>query len=294
MDLRNELPGQQGADEAEVRRRVRKANVAILIVPVLLVVITFLFWYQTWFGRKLSDPEMMQDLTDTSVPHKTQHALAQLSDLIAAGDPSAKKWYPQLLSLAASKESQFRLEAAWAMGQDNHSEEFHQALRNLVHDPAPMVRANAALALVRFGDAAGDAELRSMLEPFTLAAPAAGAIKFRMKVQDNVRNGSIIARIRPGGSDQQQDAVSPVGGVIERFLAPEGGVVALGDGVAVIFPDEGQVVEALRALYLVGRPEDLADVDRFAGGAPGMSNRVRAQAQETARAIRERQAKGKS
>ncbi len=275
--------------------RVRKAgNTTILIVPILLVVITFLFWYQTWFGRKLSDQEMMRYLTDTSVPHKTQHALAQLSDHIAAGDPSAKRWYPQLLALAASKESQFRLEAAWAMGQDNRSEEFHQALRKLVDDRAPMVRANAALALARFGDAAGDSELRSMLEPFTIGAPVAGVIKFRMKEQDSVRNGTIIARIRPAGSDQQQDVVSPVGGLIQMTYAPEGGFVASGGEVAVISPDEGQVVETLRALYLVGQPEDLPEVDRFASGAPGMSDRVRAQAQETARAIRERQAKGKS
>ncbi len=293
MESGNDFSTRPGADDAEVRRRIRKANITILIVPFLLVLITFLFWYQTWFGRKLPDQEMMQYLTDTSAPHKTQHALAQLSDLIAAGDPSAKRWYPQLLALAASKESQFRLEAAWAMGQDNHSEEFHQALRKLVDDPAPMVRANAALALVRFGDAAGDTELRSMLEPFTIDAPAAGVIKFRMNVQDNVRNGTIIARIRPAGSDQQQDVVSPVGGTIRRFLAPEGSTVAPGGGVAVISPDEGQVVETLRALYLVGQPDDLADVDRFARGAPGMSDRVRAQAQETARAIRERQAKVK-
>ncbi len=289
------MPSQPEADTGDAAGRVRKAgNTAILIVPVLLVVITFLFWYQTWFGRKLSDQEMMQYLTDTSVPHKTQHALAQLSDRIAAGDPSAKRWYPQLLALAASKESQFRLEAAWAMGQDNHSEDFHQALRKLVDDPAPMVRANAALGLVRFGDAAGEAELRAMLHPFTLGAPATGMIKFRMKEQDNVRNGTIIARIRPADSDQQVDVASPVGGVIEGFLVPQGGFVALGSGVAVITPDEVQVMESLRALYLVGQPEDLADVERFASGAPGMSDRVRLQAQETARAIRERQAKGKS
>lgn len=289
------MPSQPEADTGDAAGRVRKAgNTAILIVPVLLVVITFLFWYQTWFGRKLSDQEMMQYLTDTSVPHKTQHALAQLSDRIAAGDPSAKRWYPQLLALAASKESQFRLEAAWAMGQDNHSEDFHKALGKMVDDPAPMVRANAALGLVRFGDAAGEPELRAMLQPFTLSAPAAGMIKFRMKEQDNVRNGTIIARIRPAGSGQQVDVASPVGGVIGKFLAPQGSFVALGGGVAVIAPDEVQVMESLRALYLVGRSEDLDDVERFASGAPGMPDRVRLQAQETARAIRERQLKGKS
>ena len=269
-------------------------NTAIIIVPILLVLITFLFWYQTWFGRQLSDREMAQDLTDTSVPHKTQHAVAQLSDRMSRGDPRVKHWYPQLLALAQNPESQLRLEAAWAMGQDNHSEEFHQALRKLVSDPVLLVRANAALALARFGDGAGEPQLRAMLQPFTLGAPESGAIKFRMKEQDAVRNGSIIARIRRAEGDKQQDVLSPMGGTIARLLAADGATVAAGDEVAVIDPDEGQVVESLRALYLVGQPQDLDDVERFIGGAPHMSERVRLQAQATARAIRQRSANGKS
>ena len=204
-------------------------NTVIVIVPILLVLITFLFWYQTWFGRGLSDQEMAQDLADTSVPHKTQHALAQLSDRIARGDPTVKRWYPQLLALAQNKESQMRLEAAWAMGQDNHSEEFHQALRKLIDDPVPMVRWNAALALVRFGDGAAEPQLRSMLQPFTLGAPEPGTIRFRMKEQDDVRNGSIIARIRLAESDPQRDVVSPVGGTIARLLTKDGATVAAGE-----------------------------------------------------------------
>ncbi|MGO8788699.1 MAG: HEAT repeat domain-containing protein [Terriglobia bacterium] len=260
----------------------------IVIVPILLVLITFVFWYQTWFGRALSDGEMAQVLADTSAPHKTQHALAQLSDRIARGDPTAKRWYPQLLALAQNKESQLRLEAAWAMGQDNHSEEFHQALRKLTDDPVPMVRWNAALALARFGDGTGEPQLRSMLQPFTLSAPDSGTIKFRIKEQDDVRNGTIIARIRPIGSEHQMDVVSSVGGTIARLLAKDGATVAAGGAVAVIDPDETQVVESLRAFYLVGQPQDLEEVERFVRGAPNMSDRVRQQAEATARAIRER------
>ena len=270
-----------------------RRNTAIVIVPILLVLITFLFWYQTWFGRGLSDQEMGQDLSDTTVPHKTQHALAQLSERMARGDPTVKRWYPELLALAQNKESQLRLEAAWAMGQDNHSEEFHQALRKLTDDPVPMVRWNAALALVRFGDGAAEPQLRSMLQPFTLSAPGPGTIKFRMKEEDAVRNGSIIARIRPAETNQQQDVLSPVGGTIARLLTKDGATVVAGDAVAVIDPDEGQVVESLRALYWVGQPQDLNDVERFVRGAPNMSERVRQQAEATARAIRERSAKGK-
>jgi hypothetical protein len=269
-------------------------NTVIVIVPILLVLITFLFWYQTWFGRALSDQEMAQVLADTSVPHKTQHAIAQLSDRIARGDPTVKRWYPQLLALAQNKESQLRMEAAWAMGQDNQSEVFHQALRKLTDDPVPLVRWNAALALVRFGDGVGEPRMRSMLQPFTLGAPGPGTIRFRMKEQDDVRNGSIIARIRLAESAPQQDVLSPLGGTITRLLAKDGATVAAGGAVAVIAPDEGQVMESLRALYLVGQPQDLGDVERFVRGAPNMSERVRQQAEATARAIRQRSAKGKN
>jgi len=269
-------------------------NTVIVIVPILLVLITFLFWYQTWFGRGLSDQEMAHDLADTTVPHKTQHALAQLSDRIARGDPTVKRWYPQLLALAENKESQLRLEAAWAMGQDNHSEEFHQALGKLIDDPVPLVRWNAALGLARFGDRIAEPQLRSMLQPFVLRAAGSGTVKFRLKEQDDVRNGSIIARIRPAESDQQRDVLSPLGGTIARWLVKDGATVTMGDAVTVIDPDEGQVVESLRALYLVGQPQDLDDVERFVRGAPNMSERVRQQAEATARAIRRRSEKGKS
>ncbi len=269
-------------------------NTVIVIVPILLVLITCLFWYQTWFGRGLSDQEMAQVLVDTSVPHKTQHALEQLYDRIGRGDPAVKRWYPQLLALAQNKESQLRLEAAWAMGQDNHSEEFHQALRKLIDDPVPMVRWNAALALVRFGDEAAEPQLRSMLQPFSLSASGPGTISFRLKEQDDVRNGTIIARIRLAGSGPRQDVLSPLGGTIARLLAQDGATVAAGDALAIVDPDEGQVVESLRALYLVGKPQDLNDVERYVHGAPNVSERVRQHAEATANAIRERSAKGNS
>ena len=268
-------------------------NTAIAIVPILLVLITFLFWYQTWFGRTLSDAEMTEDLTGTTAPHKTQHALAQLSDRMARGDAGAKRWYPQLLALAESREAQLRLESAWAMGQDNRSEAFHQALRKLLDDPVPLVRWNAALALVRFNDGLGEPQLRDMLQPFTLPAPGTGTIRFRLKVHDNVRNGSIMARLRPNGSSRQQDVLSPLGGTITTFVVNDGAAVVAGDPVAVIAPDEGQVVESLRALYLVGQPQDLALVQSFAGAASA-SARVRQQAAATLRAIEERAGKGKS
>jgi hypothetical protein len=263
-------------------------NTLIFIVPVLVVLITFLFWYQTWFGRPLSEREMGQYLSDTSVPHKTQHALAQLSDRMARGDGTAWRWYPEIMALAQNKEPQLRSMAAWVMGQDNHSEEFHQTLRSLVEDPAPLVRWNAALALARFSDAAGEPQLRAMLRPFTLTAPQAGTLKFRLKEQDAVQSGALVARISFTGGLNPADVVSPVAGVVARLVAKDGEPIGTGDAIAIIEPGEAQAFEALRALVLVGHPETLPEVARFAAGVPGMSERVRQQAILTAQAIRQR------
>lgn len=280
-------PVQEDVSSNSASRPSPQRNILIAIVPVLLVLITFLFWYQTWFGRRLSDREMTECLTETSAPHKTQHALAQLAERMTRGDATARRWYPQVATLAGSKESGLRLMAAWVMGQDNKSPEFHDALRKLLDDPEPMVRRNAALALARFGDASVRAELQAMLRPFTLTAPQAGRLSFRLKADDPVRSGGIVARIQIGDA-KPVDVLSPVAGTLDRRITTDGAHVAAGDPVAILSPGEEQVWESLRALFLVGTPDDLEDVDRFARGAPALSDRVRQQSSLTAAAIRHR------
>jgi HEAT repeat protein len=207
---------------------------------------------------------------------------------MARGDGMARRWYREIIALAQNKEPQLRSMAAWVMGQDNHSEEFHQTLHRLVDDPAPLVRWNAALALARFGDAAGEPQLRDMLQPHTLAAPQAGTLKFCLKEQDSVQSGGIVARISSVGGANSVDVVPPMAGKVARLAAKEGGQIGAREAIAVIGPGEAQVFEALRALVLIGQPESLADVERFAAGVPGMSERVRQQALLTAQAIRQK------
>ena len=266
-----------------------KRNLIITVVPILLVAITFLFWYQTWFGRELTDADMTKYLTDASVPHKTQHALSQLAERMAKGDAGARKWYQQVIRLAARPEPGFRIMAAWAMGQDNQAEEFHTESLKLLTDPEPMVRRNAALALVRFGDASGRPELHALLEPYSLAAPAAGEVKYRFGENDAVRNGVAVARVEPAQGDRV-DVVTPVSGRLARRAVRDGARVAAGDLVVVIEAGEDQVWEALRALFLVGTTEELAAVERFARGVEGYSEFTRQQAAATAEAIRKRAA----
>jgi len=268
-------------------------NTFIFVVPILVVLITFLFWYQTWFGRPLSDQEMGQSLADTSVPHKTQHALVQLSDRMARGDATTRRWYPEIIRLAGNKEPQLRSMAAWVMGQDSHDNAFHQKLRALVDDPALLVRSNAALALARFGDAAAEQQLRTMLDPFTLNAPQAGTLEFRRKEQEKVQSGTVVARIAANGV-RAVDVVSPIAGTVARLAAKDGARVSAGDAIAVISPGESQTFEALRALVLVGTVETLPEVDQFAAGVPGMPERVRQQAVLTAQAIRQRDLESKT
>jgi len=61
-----------------------------------------------------------------------------------------------------------------------------------------------------------------------------------------------------------------------------------GDPIYLLTPSDDEVFEALRALYLIGRPEDLADVTAATGPGTVVSTRVQQQAALTAEAIRGR------
>jgi hypothetical protein len=64
--------------------------------------------------------------------------------------------------------------------------------------------------------------------------------------------------------------------------------VAAGAEVAAIDPGDDQVWEALRALYLVGRLEDLSAIQLYERDSRQISDRVRQQAALTEKSIRER------
>lgn len=264
-----------------------RPNPAMLVVPVLLVVVTFLFWYQTWFGRRLSNQEMGEYLADTSVPHKTQHALVQMAERMSRGNESVKPWYPQVLALARSPQPQFRLTAAWVMGQDSGSAGFHQALRELLDDTKPAVRLNAALALVRFRDSVGEPELRLMLRPYTVRAPRAGTVKFLTKKGDAVSTSSILARIKTA-SGEAVDVRAPLAGEIQDSILPDGATVARDGPLMVLLPRVEQVWECLRGLYFVGEAQDVEDIESFVRDTPQLPERVKQQAEITVQAIRSR------
>lgn len=256
----------------------------ILLLAILFVAATFLAWYFTWFGRELSDADVTRYLNDTNSPRHVQHALNQIQQRIERGDANAKTWYPQLVTLSSNSEPQFRLTVAWVMGFDNKVPEFHEALKKLVQDQEPIVRRNAALALVRFGDTSGRGELLAMLSPFTVRAPVSGVVASSLKEETEVSLGGILARI------QQPDGTvaglrSPLPGRVNKILKPNGSQVATGDELITLNSDEASVFEALRALAIIGTKEDLPLIRNYTESS---SARLKEQANLTIKSIQSR------
>jgi len=271
--------------ETPSAKRVR-ASGPILILAVLFVVGAFLTWYFTWFGRNLSNADISQYLVDEKHPRRVQHALLQIQHRMESGDASAKQWYPQIVTLAGHSETEFRLTVAWLMGFDNKSEEFHQSLLKLIKDPEPIVRRNAALALVRFNDPAGRHDLVGVLTPYEIKAPADGVVASVLQAGSEVVRGALIGRIsQPGGTIIE--IRSPLPGRLERIFTPGGSSVSSGETLLTVISDEDSVWEALRGLALVGQPEDLTIIEGYAQAA-ARPEQIRKQAAATANAIRER------
>jgi hypothetical protein len=267
-------------------KRVR-ASGPILILAILFVVASFLTWYFTWFGRDLSDADVSRFLVDEKHPRHVQHALLQIQQRIERGDPAAKQWYPQIITLAGSPETEFRLTVAWLMGADNHSDEFHNSLKKLLGDPEAIVRRNAALALVRFNDASGRSEVLAMLQPFTVTAPATGALQSSLSSGAQISRGALLGRILQP-NNEVIELRSPLIGKVDRLLVANGFNLAKGDAVLTIKSDEQSIWEALRALSVVGQPQDLGLIENYVSGAESVSERLKQQATLTANAIKHR------
>src|SRR6202453_573080 len=264
----------------------RTQKLLFFVTAWLICLMPFLFWWNTWFGRKLSDQQLTEYLHDAKKPRHIQQALVQVGERITRHDATAKQWYPDLVHLAADPVEEVRNTDAWVMGQDTSVADFHETLLKLLSDPSQMVRGNAALSLVRFGDASGRAQIAALLQPAQITAPASGRIADSDRPGTAIHQGGLIAKLQYG-SGQTAEIRSPIPGRI-RSVAGTGANVAAGAEVAVIDPSTEQVWEALRALYLIGQPEDISAILPYERELPDVSNDVRQQALETERAIRAR------
>ena len=268
-------------------RRISVRNrFLFFLVGWLIVLMPFLFWWNTWFGRQLSDKQIGVYLNDDKHPRHIQHALVQLSERMRRADAGVVRWHPQIIRLASSPVEEVRNTDAWVMGQDTSAAGFHEALLRMLGDSSALVRGNAALSLVRFGDASGGPQILELLQPAKVIAPSAGTVTDASTIGTAIHQSGLIAKLQNGA--QSVEVRSPITGRIRTLSAAAGVHIAEGDEVATIDPGDDQVWEALRALYLVGRPSDLPAIQLYERESPQISDRVRQQALLTEKAIRDR------
>ena len=267
----------------------RRTPWPLAVVAVLFVVVPFLTWYWTWFGRSLGDEEIEKYLREGK-PRHTQHALSQVAERIEKGDGSAARWSSQIVSSASSPSPDVRMTAAWVMGVEHRSEEFRVTLARLLEDAEPVVRRNAALALVRFGDPRCRPELLAMLRPHAVVAPSEGTALTALTAGSHVKRDSLLVRYS-AGPDSVGEIRSPLPGVIEKAVVKDGDKWGVGAELFVIAPDLLQARDALIGLAYFGAAEDLPEVERFAAGSE--SDEVKRQAAQTAEAIKRRASQGR-
>jgi hypothetical protein len=275
-----------GSNEPIVERKRGRSNWPIMLVAVLFVVVTFLTWHGTWFGRGLSDAELSEYLTEDRNYRHVQQALWQVGERIVKGDTSVRQWYPRLVELGNSPVTEIRQMDAMVMGQDNSSTEFHAALKSLLADSEPIVRRNAALSLIRFGDESGHDEIVSILRPYSVDAPKSGSVVSVLSAGSKIKMGSLLVRINSDGAIDE--VRSPLSGTISEVLASEGGRLDPGSKLVTIKPDTESVWEALRGLYLIGHSSDLEVVEEYVEGDQEMPARIKEQAKNTVKAIRDK------
>jgi len=282
-------PAETTSNESSPKPRASMSTrnrILFLVTGWLIVLMPFLFWWNTWFGRHLSDREVTEYLRDEAHPRHIQHALIQMGERMSHHDASVTQWYPDLVRLATHHVEEVRNTDAWVLGQDTSGAGFHETLLKMLSDPSPLVRGNAALSLVRFGDASGRPQIVALLQSVQLTAPIAGKIIAVDKPGTAIHQGGLIAKLQ---NDQQTAEVrSPISGRIHNLFVQPGQNVTAGAEIATIDPTSDQVWEALRALYLIGQPDDLAAITPYERELAEIPDHVRQQAVLTEKAIRQR------
>jgi len=289
-DAADAINGGEDSPQKPARPRMSTRNrVLFFLTAWLLVLMPFLFWWSTWFGRPLKPKEMSEYLNDNVHPRHIQHAIVQLGQRMSQHDASAAQWYGDLVRLAANPREEVRSTDAWVMGQDTAGPGFHEALVKMLGDSSVVVRGNAALSLVRFGDNSGRAQIVSLLQPVVITTPSAGRVIDAATVGTMIHQGGLVAKVQ-GDDSQIHELRSPVTGRV-RLATGTGAAKTAGASVATVDPGEEQVWEALRALYLVGQVDDVPAIRSYERELPEVSDRVRVQAADTERAINSRASK---
>jgi multidrug efflux pump subunit AcrA (membrane-fusion protein) len=129
--------------------------------------------------------------------------------------------------------------------------------------------------------------LLAMLRPHAFASPVGGTLLSVLPAGSRLNRESLVARVRDA-SGHVHEVRAPLAGKIERLNAEAGANLNAGDELLVLAPDAENALQSLRALALVGRGEDLAEIEVYAQGVGGMTADVQKQAALTAEAIKGR------
>ncbi|MCA9073287.1 MAG: biotin/lipoyl-binding protein, partial [Planctomycetaceae bacterium] len=163
---------------------------------------------------------------------------------------------------------------------------FQEALVTLVRDPVELVQRNAALSLSKFDDDRCKPVLLSMLEPYEVKSPRDGTVSRLLQKGQPVRASMEIGYIESSDASFGK-ILSPVDGAVKNVAAANGSQVSKGDAIYSISPAQQDMWEALRALLIVGDPEDIEAIqkntDRYA-----TTPQITEQAKETVKAIEKR------
>src|SRR5437879_1171907 len=127
--------GNSPVPSARTRHHMSTRNrFLFFLVAWLIVLMPFLFWWSTWFGRHLSDQQISEYLTDAKHPRHIQHALVQVGERMERHDVRAANWYPELVRLSSYPVEEVRNTDAWLMGLDTSYAAFHETLLKMLQD----------------------------------------------------------------------------------------------------------------------------------------------------------------
>jgi hypothetical protein len=127
-----------------------------------------------------------------------------------------------------------------------------------------------------------------MLASETVRAESGGAAELIINDEGiQVAPGSPLVRIKQDDG-QVREIHARQEARVESLKISDGARVEEGSELIVLAPSTEQAWEALRALYLVGQPEDLRSIERYVRPFAGLPDRIQKQALLTLEAIRNR------
>ena len=78
MTGNNSHPEKNGHGSPAPQRR--RASWPLILLAALFIIVPFLTWYGTWFGRSLSDDDIEKYIHDDRSVRRVQTALSQIED----------------------------------------------------------------------------------------------------------------------------------------------------------------------------------------------------------------------